>query len=95
MRLAPTKHDRSTAIGWCGIRPLRTPQEVGEILNIPAKEVARIEREIFKKLRQALPPAKNRLEAVPVREVAWSLWRCSVGVQRALMRRSSSTPRPI
>jgi hypothetical protein len=63
MRLAPTKYDRSTAIGWCGIRPLRTPQEVGEILNIPAKEVARIEREIFKKLRQALPPAKNRLEA--------------------------------
>ena len=59
---------------WCGIKPIRTPMEVAKILGITRDEVMCIERKIFRKIIQALPPSRNRIEAARALEVAHALY---------------------
>jgi len=74
IRMSPTWMHRQSDQRWCGIKPLRTPSEVAEILGITCDEVLCIERKIFRKIRQALPPARNRDEAKWALEVAHALF---------------------
>lgn len=73
VRMSRTSILRQSDARWCGVKPLRTPSEVAEILGISRDEVMCIERTIFRKIRQSLPPARNREEAKRALEVAYAL----------------------
>lgn len=71
MRLTLTRDERYTDSHWTGIKPLRSLSEVAEILGMTELEVQCAERIAFRKLRDMLPPARNRLEAARAIEVSY------------------------
>lgn len=71
MRCSLTRNERRTDAYWIGIKPVRSLAEVAELLGMTELEVQCTERIAFRKLRDMLPPARNRLEAARAIEVSY------------------------
>lgn len=71
MHFALTKSERWTDPVWSGIKPVRSLTEVARLMNMTEQEVQCAERIAFRKIRQMLPRAKNRMEAARAIEVSY------------------------
>ena len=68
-----TRSARSVNDRWSYAAPIRTIEEVAAILGMTKGEVRAVERRVFRKIKEMLPPCGNRLEAARAVEVSYRI----------------------